>query len=71
MSRFAFITEDPEYFIDPKDWDQAFPQDEEFLTESQAENMLKNSAGIRVTKSTTFVLHKNNEDLSPFLTVNS
>lgn len=71
MSRFAFITEDPDYFIDPKEWDQAFPEYEDFLSEAQAERMLKKSAGIRVTESTTFVLHKNNDDLSPFATVNS
>jgi len=72
MSRFAQTYEDPTYeYISADEWDNAFPQSEDFLSEAEANLMLKNSAGIRVTKSTTFVLHKNNEELSPFGTVNS
>ena len=66
MSRFAFTKEDPEYYIDANEWETAFPDVVDFPTETDIK-----VAGIAVNKNSTFVLHKNNEDLSPFATVNS
>jgi hypothetical protein len=67
MSRFAQIYEDPDYeYISPDEWDDAFPDGDYFLEETDIK-----LSGITVNKSTTFVLHKNNEELSPFSTVNS
>jgi hypothetical protein len=66
MSRFAFNYEDPDYYIDPAEWDDAFPDGDYFLEETDIK-----LSGITVNKSSTFVLHKNNEELSPFSTVNS
>jgi hypothetical protein len=66
MSRFAQVYEDPDYeYIDPEEWDAAFPPNrgDDFLAKIQH--------SVTVPKSSTFVLHKNNEDLSPFATVNS
>jgi len=69
MSRFAQTYEDPTYeYVSTDEWDNAFPASG--YTNSELENMEKRS-GIAVNKSTTFVLHKNNEELSPFSTVNS
>jgi hypothetical protein len=66
MSRFAFTREDPEYYIDAAEWDEAFPESDYDIDESDVA-----VAGIRATKSNTFVLHNNTEELSPFSTVNS
>jgi hypothetical protein len=66
MSRFAFTREDPEYYIDAAEWDEAFPEIDDYPDENDIK-----LAGITVNKTSTFVLHKNNEELSPFGTVNS
>jgi hypothetical protein len=66
MSRFAFTREDPEYYIDAAEWDQAFPEVDDYPEESDIK-----LAGITVNKTSTFVLHKTHEDFSPFATVNS
>ena len=66
MSRFAFTREDPDYYIDAAEWDEAFPESDYFVNEADIA-----VAGIRTNKSSTFVLHKNSEELSPFITVNS
>ena len=66
MSRFAFTREDPEYYIDAAEWDEAFPESDYFVNEADIAVV-----GIRTNKSSTFVLHKNSEELSPFITVNS
>jgi len=66
MSRFAFTREDPEYYIDAAEWDEAFPEVDDYPNESDIK-----VAGIPTNNTSTFVLHKNNEELSPFFTVNS
>jgi hypothetical protein len=66
MSRFAFTREDPEYYIDAAEWDEAFPELDYLVDEADV-----TVAGIRANKSTTFVLHNSTEELSPFITVNS
>jgi hypothetical protein len=66
MSRFAFTREDPEYYIDAAEWEDAFPDGDYFLEESDI-----TVSGISAPKSSTFVLHTNTEELSPFSTVNS
>lgn len=66
MSRFAFTREDPEYYIDAAEWDDAFPDAGDYPEETDIK-----VAGIPVNKNSTFVLHKNNEEFSPFFTVNS
>ena len=67
MSRFAQIYEDPDYeYISPDEWEDAFPDGDYFLEESDI-----TVSGISAPKSSTFVLHTNTEELSPFSTVNS
>jgi hypothetical protein len=66
MSRFAFTREDPEYYIDAAEWDEAFPEVDDYPNEYDIK-----LAGITVNKTSTFVLHNNTEELSPFGTVNS
>jgi hypothetical protein len=66
MSRFAQTYEDPEYeFIPEDEWDQAFPA----LTDYPEEEQIRYLQALE--DRSNFVLHKSNEELSPFVTVNS
>ena len=62
--------------FDADEYETLFPFDQEYNSwmdsvEADFKEECEFRAGVTAPKSSTFVLHKNNEELSPFSTVNS